>query len=265
MPHSHQTSDVAIVDHRRSDRRLGLADGRRLQIRPIDRDDVDRLAGLFARLSPESRYRRFLSPKPRLEPRELAHLTNLDYVDHDALAAVDGDRDSIVGVARYARDRSRPSAAVADDLQGLGIGTMLARLTVQRARENGYELLIATTLWDNRPARALLRRLGFEPAVATRASSNWSYRWALGHSSSGSKLSALRIGRPWMSNQPPTWAIGKTSIPLPSAAPSRGKATCRRRGSGDPRVDGPRRRRWTARSPARRGEAATQGDCETLD
>ena len=112
------------------------------------------------------RYRRFLSPKPRLEPRELAHLTNLDYVDHDALAAVDGDRDSIVGVARYARDRSRPSAAhiafaLADDLQGLGIGTMLARLTVQRARENGYELLIATTLWDNRPARALLRRLGF--------------------------------------------------------------------------------------------------------
>ena len=166
IPHSHQTSDVAIADHRRSDRRLVLADGRRLQIRPIDRDDVDRLAGLFARLSPESRYRRFLSPKPRLEPRELAHLTNLDYVDHDALAAVDGDRDSIVGVARYARDRSRPSAAhiafaLADDLQGLGIWTMLARLTVQRATENGYELLIATTLSDNRPARALLRRLGF--------------------------------------------------------------------------------------------------------
>jgi RimJ/RimL family protein N-acetyltransferase len=166
MPHTHQTSDVSIVEYKRPEHRLALADGRRLQIRPIGPDDVDRLAGLFARLSPESRYRRFLSPKPRLEPRELADLTNLDYADHDALAAVDGDRDSIVGVARYARDAARPSAAhisfaVADELQGLGIGTMLAGLAVQRARDNGYELLIATTLWDNRPARALLRRLGF--------------------------------------------------------------------------------------------------------
>ena len=166
MPHNRQTSDVGIADCTRHEHRLVLADGRRLQIRPIDPQDVDRLAGLFARLGPESRYHRFLSPKPRLEPRELAYLTNLDYVDHDALAAVDGDRDLIFGVARYARDRSRPSAAhvafaVADELQGVGIGTMLAALTVQRARENGYELLIATTLWDNRPARALLRRLGF--------------------------------------------------------------------------------------------------------
>ena len=166
MPHIHQTSDVVIVERKRPDHRLVLGDGRRLQIRPVGTEDVDRLAALFATLSPESRYRRFLSPKPRLEPRELAYLTNLDYVDHDALAAVDEARDSIVGVARYARDPSRPSTAhiafaVADELQGLGIGTMLAELTVQRAIESGYELLIATTLWDNRPARALLRRLGF--------------------------------------------------------------------------------------------------------
>jgi protein lysine acetyltransferase len=166
MRQSHQTSDVTVIDRKGSDGRLALVGGRRLHIRQLDPNDVDRLAGLFARLSPDSRYRRFLSPKPRLEPRELAYLTNLDYVDHDALAAVDRDRDSIVGVARYARDRSRPSAAhiafaVADELHGLGIGTMLTELIVQRARENGYELLIATTLWDNRPARALLRRLGF--------------------------------------------------------------------------------------------------------
>ena len=29
------------------------------------------------------------------------------------------------------------------------------------ARTNGFTLLTATTLWENRPARALLRRLGF--------------------------------------------------------------------------------------------------------
>ena len=165
MPQSHQTSDV-MFDRTRHENRLVLADGRRLQIRPIRPDDADGLAGLFARLGPDSRYRRFLSPKPRLEPRELAYLTNLDYVDHDALAAVDGSEHSIVGVARYVRDASRPSAAhmavaVADELQGVGIGTTLAELAVQRARENGYEFLIAATLWENLPARALLRRLGF--------------------------------------------------------------------------------------------------------
>jgi RimJ/RimL family protein N-acetyltransferase len=155
-----------LLDHASSNHTLVLVDGRRLQVRPIGPADADRLAGLFARLSPESRYRRFLAPKPRLAPRELAYLTNLDYVDHDAVAAVDSDTDAIVGVARYARERSRPSAAhiavaVADDLHGLGIGTTLTELTVQRARENGYDVLIATTLWHNRPARALLRRFGF--------------------------------------------------------------------------------------------------------
>jgi hypothetical protein len=32
---------------------------------------------------------------------------------------------------------------------------------VGRARANGFALLTATTLWENRPARALLRRLEF--------------------------------------------------------------------------------------------------------
>ena len=43
----------------------------------------------------------------------------------------------------------------------MGIGTALARRLVDRARANGFALLTATTLWENRPARALLRRLGF--------------------------------------------------------------------------------------------------------
>ena len=50
---------------------------------------------------------------------------------------------------------------VADDLQGRGIGTQLARRVVDRARANGFSVLTATTLWENRGARALLRRLGF--------------------------------------------------------------------------------------------------------
>jgi len=143
-----------------------LADGGQLSVRPIDARDSAALARLFDRLSPQSRYRRFLSPKPRLSARELARLTDIDHVGHDALAAVDRRDGSIVGVGRYAREPTRPWAAhiavtVADELQGRGIGTALARLAIERARANGYTLLVASTFWENRPARALLRRLGF--------------------------------------------------------------------------------------------------------
>jgi RimJ/RimL family protein N-acetyltransferase len=145
---------------------LVLADGTHLRFRPIGSGDRTGLAALFARLTPESRRRRFLSPKPELTHRELVYFTDIDHVKHEAVAAVDERDGWIVGVGRYAQFADRAGVAdvaveVADELQGMGVGTALARCTVLRARENGFTLLTATTLWENRPARALLRRLGF--------------------------------------------------------------------------------------------------------
>jgi len=145
---------------------LVLPDGSRLRLRPLGFDDRDGLAALFARLSPESRYRRFLSPKPKLTIRELAYLTDIDHVHHEAIAAVDQRDGSIVGVARYVRVADRAGVAevafeVADELQRMGIGTALVGRTVRCARANGITLLTATTLWENRPALALLRIFGF--------------------------------------------------------------------------------------------------------
>ena len=73
---------------------------------------------------------------------------------------------SIAGVARYVHVPRRPGVAdvaaeVADDLHNLGIATALAGLTIERVRANALTTLTATILWDNRPARALLQRLGF--------------------------------------------------------------------------------------------------------
>jgi RimJ/RimL family protein N-acetyltransferase len=101
-----------------------------------------------------------------LTARELALLTDIDHVHHEAIAAIDQCDDSIVGVARYVRDADRAGVAdvaieVADAFQEMGIGTALAGLTIQRAHANGFTLLTATTLWENRPARGLLRRHGF--------------------------------------------------------------------------------------------------------
>ena len=145
---------------------LVLANGTALRLRPLGPADRDGLAALFARLSPESRYRRFLSPKPSLTPRELAYLTDTDRFQHEATAAVDPRDGSIVAVARYVRYRDRPTVAdvafeVADELQSMGMGTALVTHIVRHARGNGVALLTAATLWDNRPARALLRRFEF--------------------------------------------------------------------------------------------------------
>jgi RimJ/RimL family protein N-acetyltransferase len=136
------------------------------EIRPLSRADRDRLAVAFGRMSERSRLRRFLGPKPKLSSAELSYLTDIDHVTHEALAAVDPDDGSIVGVARYALEHDTPGTAdlalfVVDAWQGQGIGTMLGRRLLSRADANGIARLTATTFADNRAARAVLRKLGF--------------------------------------------------------------------------------------------------------
>jgi RimJ/RimL family protein N-acetyltransferase len=144
-----------------------------LELRPIGPDDRERIASMFDRLSFESRLMRWGTPKPRLTPRELSFLTDVDHFRHVAMAAIDRRDGSIVGTARYVQEAGRPGVAdvaveVVDELQNRGIGTALATAVIERARENGFRLLTATTLWENRPARALLGRLRFNMRAARR-------------------------------------------------------------------------------------------------
>ena len=157
---SHSTATICETDE------LVLPDGTVLRVRPIGAGDRDALVAFFSRLSPESRRRRFHGPKPRLTTRELTYLTEIDHLTHEALAAVDDRDSSIVGVSRYAGwdgadNVAEIAVAVADDLQGRGIGSALTARIVQLARANGVARLMATTQWDNWRARALLRRLAF--------------------------------------------------------------------------------------------------------
>jgi acetyltransferase len=133
---------------------------------PVTRFDRERLAGAFERMSRESRYKRFLHPKPTLSDAELTYFTDIDHRTHDAIAAVDPADGSFIGVARYAVLDERVMSAdlgffVVDDWHGRGIATMLLRALLPRAEANGISSLVALTLHDNAPARALLRGLGF--------------------------------------------------------------------------------------------------------
>src|SRR5436309_2378225 len=132
-----------------------LRGGKEVSIRPIRADDGLRLQLAYDRLSPESKYRRFLAPKPHLTNADTNYLVRVDGVDHFALiATADDDQQAILGVVRFVRLPEDPQMAefaivVADEYQREGLGTeLLARLR-RAALERGIARLRATTLAEN--------------------------------------------------------------------------------------------------------------------
>jgi GNAT superfamily N-acetyltransferase len=134
-------------------------------IRPLLPGDREALAAFFTRLSPESRRRRFLGPKPELSERELTWMTEVDHVSHEAVAAFDA-AGALLGVARYNAWADRDGVAdlavvVLDEFQRRRLGTRLAVHALWRAKANGFSAVTGTTFFENRAARALLRTLSF--------------------------------------------------------------------------------------------------------
>ncbi len=141
-----------------------LRDGSQVTVRPIGPQDAPALRAGFARLSPESRYRRFLAATPALSPSEVRYLTDVDHHDHEALIAMSEEGDGI-GVARFVRSRVDPRAAelavtVIDDWQGRGVGTALLARLADRARSEGVTRFTAVMLATNRDMLELLESLG---------------------------------------------------------------------------------------------------------
>jgi GNAT superfamily N-acetyltransferase len=142
-----------------------LRDGSRARIRQGHRSDRDLLVRGFGRLSPDSRYRRFLTPMPELSEPMVRLLTDVDHRDRESLVALDERTGEGIGVARYVRDPKRPEAAevavtVVDDWQGCGLGTQLLEAISARAREEGIDTFTALLLASNQEMMDLLRQLG---------------------------------------------------------------------------------------------------------
>jgi GNAT superfamily N-acetyltransferase len=143
---------------------LVLRDGSRVLLRPVEPADKSLLVAGFARLSPESRYHRFLAPLPELSDAQLRYFTEVDHHDHEALAAVDPVSGRGVGVARFVRLHDRPEVAeaavtVADDWQDRGLGTLLLEALAERARNEGITTFTGLLLATNREMLELLEHI----------------------------------------------------------------------------------------------------------
>jgi GNAT superfamily N-acetyltransferase len=142
-----------------------LKDGTGVLVRPLGPDDAPLLESAFSQLSAESRYKRFLGPKPRLSPAEVEFFTHVDHVDHEALGAQDPVTGSGVGVARYVRSSEDPEVAeaavvVVDAWQNRGLGRILLTRLCERAAENGIRRFVATLFTTNRAMLHLFSELG---------------------------------------------------------------------------------------------------------
>jgi len=151
------------------DRIATLSDGRRVRLRWIRPEDATLLREGFERLSVTSRRNRFFVPLKELPENVVRYFTDVDGVDHAALVALsvpdDGTAEWGLGVARFVRSKDQPLAAevavtVVDEVQRLGLGTLLLGTLAAAASERRVERFTANVLWSNGNVRRWLLGLG---------------------------------------------------------------------------------------------------------
>lgn len=138
-------------------------------VRPVVPADREELRREFLRLSPESRYSRFLGLSPVPTDELLTYLTGVDQREHVALGATlestDLKSERGIGIARLIRLRSARETAemavtVADDMQHRGVGKILLRELVLAAKLRGISSVRAEVLASNGAMRSILERVG---------------------------------------------------------------------------------------------------------
>lgn len=144
-----------------------LSDGQRIHLRPMRPSDKQMLLDGFERMSPDSRYARFMAPKSTLSERELAYLTEVDGIDHFAIGAIRKHRVSKpegVGSARFVRltdrpDTAEPAVTIVDDFHGKGLGAIMLQRLIEAAWERDVRWFCTELLADNTASRRMIESL----------------------------------------------------------------------------------------------------------
>lgn len=144
-----------------------LRDGKQVSIRVLRKEDAVLERDFIKRLSPESRWMRFLGGVGEPSDAMIRKFTDLDSQREMALVAVAdiAGKPREVGVSRYsltANGRSCECAVtVSDDWQGKGLGTLLMRHLIDVARQHGIESMFSIDAADNTRMQELASDLGF--------------------------------------------------------------------------------------------------------
>ena len=149
-------------------RAVGLS---KVRFRSIRAADFGNLHSFVHHLSPETGYKRLLSPRTPTDD-ELRRWSAIDPSIECALVALAGpeDNEELIGVARFVVESPGEAdfaIVLADAWQGLGLGRELMSHLIDAARQYGLCKVSGQVLATNTGMLALAKRLGF--VVARRS------------------------------------------------------------------------------------------------
>jgi len=145
-----------------------LPDGSAATLRPIRPSDMELEQAFVRNLSPQSKFKRFMSELKELSPEQLYKFTHPDHSCEAAYAVIRstiaGEQE--IGVARFVVDADGETCefavTVADAWQGKGVGGRLMRVLLRDARARSLKRMEGYVLGTNTRMLEFVRKLGFE-------------------------------------------------------------------------------------------------------
>jgi acetyltransferase len=147
------------------ERQIALRDGSRVFVRPVRPEDEALYEDFFAAVTPEDLRLRFFAAVKDRSHAFVARLTQLDYERAMALAAIEPQSRTLLGVVRLHLDSDRKHGEYAillrSNLKGRGLGWELMQLIIEYARAEGVQQITGQVLRENSTMLAMCQKLGF--------------------------------------------------------------------------------------------------------
>lgn len=144
-----------------------LRDNTKVGIRPVRWQDAAEERAFIEALSPETRRLRFLGQLLHPSSEIIKQLTDVDYRQEVAFAAVipDGAKEKFLGISRYSTSADGSSCecaiTVLDEWHHKGLGTILMKHLIEVARERGILYMFSIDSAENADMSNLAKHLGF--------------------------------------------------------------------------------------------------------
>ena len=148
-------------------RKWTVPDGTEVTIRPIKPEDAELEIEFVRKLSPETKYYRFMNTMRELPPAMVARLTQIDYDREMAFVAtmLENGTEVEIGVCRYAVNPDGESCefavVVADEWQHRGLARRLMGVLIETARNKGLAYMNGVFLSNNERMLKFVQGLGF--------------------------------------------------------------------------------------------------------